>query len=72
MVYLRLKIGVWRSVFEDRDYWRVSDLMSSYDFFEPRISISDTPIFGGGEAEGVGAQVSNPLFYFDVILFLFS
>lgn len=70
LVCLRLKIGVWRSVFEDRDYWRVSDLRSSYDFFEPRISVSDTPIFGGGEVQGVGAQVSKSPLAFAFVLFL--
>lgn len=57
-------------MFEDRDYWRLSDLRSSYDFFEPRISVSDTPIFGGGEVQGVGAQVSKSPLAFAFVLFL--
>lgn len=43
-------------------------LRSSYDFFEPRISVSDTPIFGGGEVQGVGAQVSEYTLKFSFIL----
>jgi len=44
-------------------------LRNSDDFFEPRIGVSDTPIFGGGEVQGVGAQVSEYTLKFSFILF---